>query len=204
MSIKFNNKIIIQFIIFSIILFIGYKTFGLIKISESNKDQKNEELTSLDNNNLEEKQEPTNTMSEVEYSSTDMHGNIYSITGDMAELTGADGNILLLTGAYALITLKSSGVIEIYSKNAKYNINNFNTSFTNNVKILYEDNKVLTKNLDYKSLENKVIAYNGVLLDNNLNNTQVNAERIEFDLLTKNFKILSDENSKKISIIKKD
>ena len=172
--------------------------------SEVNIDKKNEEITSLSNNNPEEKPEPTNTISDVEYSSTDMHGNIYSITGDMAELTGGSGNILLLTGVYALITLKNSSVIEIYSKNAKYNISNFNTSFTNDIKILYEDNKIFTKNLDYRSLENKVFAYNGVILNNELNNTQVNAERIEFDLLTKNFKILSDENSKKVSIIKKD
>jgi len=204
MSIKYNNKIIIQFIIFSIILFIGYKTFDFMNTSEVNIDKKNEEITSLSNNNPEEKPEPTNTISDVEYSSTDMHGNIYSITGDMAELTGGSGNILLLTGVYALITLKNSSVIEIYSKNAKYNISNFNTSFTNDIKILYEDNKIFTKNLDYRSLENKVFAYNGVILNNELNNTQVNAERIEFDLLTKNFKILSDENSKKVSIIKKD
>jgi hypothetical protein len=204
MSIKYNNKIIIQFIIFSIILFIGYKTFDFMNTSEVNIDKKNEEITSLSNNNPEEKPEPTNTISYVEYSSTDMHGNIYSITGDMAELTGGSGNILLLTGVYALITLKNSSVIEIYSKNAKYNISNFNTSFTNDIKILYEDNKIFTKNLDYRSLENKVFAYNGVILNNELNNTEVNAERIEFDLLTKNFKILSDENSKKVSIIKKD
>jgi len=204
MSIKYNNKIIIQFIIFSIILFIGYKTFDFMNTSEVNIDKKNEEITSLSNNNPEEKPEPTNTISDVEYSSTDMHGNIYSITGDMAELTGGSGNILLLTGVYALITLKNSSVIEIYSKNAKYNISNFNTSFTNDIKILYEDNKIFTKNLDYRSLENKVFAYNGVILNNELNNTEVNAERIEFDLLTKNFKILSDENSKKVSIIKKD
>ena len=104
----------------------------------------------------------------------------------------------------ASIQLNDSSKINIPSKKANYNIQNFDTEFAEDIKIIYEDNEISTENLDFNFKDSKINAYNNIIIKNILNDTILKADRIEIDLITKNSKISSKDSLEKSLVIKKN
>ena len=102
-----------------------------------------------------------------------------------------------MTNVYAIIKLKNSEKITISSDYGKYNSDNYDTIFSKNVIIKYENNKITGGYLDL-SLENLLIISKKVTY-NNLNNF-LKADVIEMNLKTKDTKIFMYENEKKVKI----
>ena len=75
----------------------------------------------------------------------------------------------------------------------------FDTKFYGNVSVTHEDIKILSENLDMMYNNNFVSLYNiKEIYDNDI---QLKADKIDFDILTKNVTINMYETTEKVKII---
>ena len=140
----------------------------------------------------------SNIIENVNYTSKDTQGNEYTINASKGEIDYSNSNILYLTNVYAIIKLKNSEKITISSDYGKYNSDNYDTIFSKNVIIKYENNKITGEYLDL-SLERNLMIISKKVTYNNLNNL-LKADVIEMNLKTKDTKIFMYENEKKVKI----
>ena len=103
-----------------------------------------------------------------------------------------------MTNVKATIILKNSEPIKISSNFAKYNNNSYETNFYKDVVFLYNDHLAESENIDLLFDENLVTIYKNIVYKNS--NTQLKADRLEIDLITKNSKIFMENKTKKIKL----
>ena len=106
-----------------------------------------------------------------------------------------------MTNVKALIYLKNSPPIKIVSKYANYNKIDHETNFFEGVELTHLIHKATSENLDISFNNNKAAMYKNIVY--NKPGTQLTADRLEIDLITKNTKIFMDNKSEKIKIINK-
>ena len=148
---------------------------------------------------VEEKE--SNLISNLKYKSFDSMGNEYLINSKSAELSTKNDELIKLIDVSAKINLKKKSPILIKSDYAIHNKNMFDTKFYGNVNIVHEDIKIFSENLDMMYNSNFVSLYNiKEIYDNNI---QLKADKIDFDILTKNVSINMNENTEKVKIIYK-
>ena len=196
-----NVKIIIQFLIFILILVL---LFFFIKNTflEEEKDvieleiDKNEVVTVNQDN-----EEISNVIKNLNYRSVDSNGNTYILNSEYGEVTKENSDILILKNVTGIIRLKNKSEIKISADFAKYNSENYNTFFYQNVLGLYEESEIHSDNLDLLFQDNIAKMYNNIkFLDQNL---KVNADEISLDLLYGDVYIKMFDDKNKIQIIKK-
>lgn len=140
----------------------------------------------------------SNIIQNVNYSSKDAKGNEYIIDAIEGEIDYADTNIIYLKNVKALIKLNSSENIIITSDFGKYNIENYDTIFTENLEIRYIDNHIIGEYLDFSIKRNSMIVSRNIVYTNFKN--VLKADVIEIDIQTKDTKIYMYENDKKVNI----
>ena len=169
---------------------------------ESEINIKNENISinqSEEKNNSDEKEK--NLISNLKYKSFDAMGNEYLINSKSAELSSKNDELIKLIDVSAKIILKKKSPILIKSDYAIHNKNMFDTKFYGNVNVTHEDIKIFSENLDMMYNNNFVSLYNiKEIYDNNI---QLKADKIDFDILTKNVSINMNKNSEKVKIIYK-
>ena len=149
--------------------------------------------------NIDEKEK--NLISNLKYKSFDAMGNEYLINSKSAELSSKNDELIKLIDVSAKIILRDKSPILIKSDYAIHNKNMFDTKFYENVKVTHEDIKIFSENLDMMYNNNFVSLYNiKEIYDNNI---QLKADKIDFDILTKNVSINMNENTEKVKIIYK-
>ena len=154
---------------------------------------------SEEKSNSDEKEK--NLISNLKYKSFDSMGNEYLINSKSAELSSKNDELIKLIDVSAKIILKKKSPILIKSDYAMHNKNKFDTKFYGNVNITHEDIKILSENLDMMYNNNFVSLYNiKEIYDNDI---QLKADKIDFDILTKNVSINMYENTEKLKIIYK-
>tara|TARA_Y100000590_G_scaffold390066_1_gene465589 strand:+ start:7914 stop:8513 length:600 start_codon:yes stop_codon:yes gene_type:complete len=194
-----NFKKLVQILIVFIIILISY-LFYKNYFSDDIDTKKKITINEIDEELLSSDQ-TSNIIANLEYSSLDSKGNKYTIKADYAEVKSDNENILILSKVLAIIYIKEKGEIFIFSNNAEYNKINFNTKFYNNVKVNYDDNEILSDNLDIFFKENKAIMYNKIIFENSFSNLK--ADIINFDLLTGNIEIKMYNSNKNVIVKKK-
>ena len=169
---------------------------------ESEINIKNENISinqSEEKINSDEKEK--NLISNLKYKSFDAMGNEYLINSKSAELSSKNEELIKLIDVSAKIILKKKSPILIKSDYAIHNKNMFDTKFYGNVNVTHEDIKIFSENLDMMYNNNFVSLYNiKEIYDNNI---QLKADKIDFDILTKNVSINMNENTEKVKIIYK-
>ena len=166
-------------------------------IDASIKIEKESELTSKDKeNDLINKN--FNVIENLEYRSFDSLGNEYIIKAKKAESILDNIDILNLTEVNGLILLTNKPSIKIFSKYATHNKKNFNTKFYNQVQVTHENIKILSENLDLLYNKNLVNLYN--IYDNSI----LKADKVVFDMLTKDISINMYNQYKKVDLLYKD
>ena len=169
---------------------------------ESEIDTKSEDLSisqSKEKVNSDEKEK--NLISNLKYKSFDAMGNEYLINSKSAEMSSKNDELIKLIDVSAKIILKKKSPILIKSDYAIHNKNMFDTKFYGNVNVTHEDIKIFSENLDMMYNNNFVSLYNiKEIYDNNI---QLKADKIDFDILTKNVSINMNENTEKVKIIYK-
>ena len=157
----------------------------------SKKQKKNSKLKKSDTNQDLEKKKIKNLTKEIEYITTNKNGDIYKILAQYGKTNLKNSNILELENVNGEVLSKDRSNIHISSKFAKYNYTNQNSKFYSNVAIKYDENKINCDNLDLLINKNKAIAYGNVLIKNN--NSNMKAQMVIIDLLTKDININSKE-----------
>ena len=149
--------------------------------------------------NSDEKEK--NLISNLKYKSFDAMGNEYLINSKTAEISSKNVELIKLIDVSSKIILKRKSPILIKSDYAIHNKNTFDTKFYGNVNVTHEDIKIFSENLDMMYNNNFVSLYN--IKEIYDNNTQLKADKIDFDILTKNVSINMNENTEKVKIIYK-
>ncbi len=196
-----NVKIIIQFLIFILILVL---LFFFIKNTFLEEEKDVIELK-IDKNEVvtinQENEEISNVIKNLNYRSVDSNGNTYILKSEYGEVTKENSDILILKNVTGIIRLKNKSEIKISADLAKYNSENYNTFFYQNVLGLYEESEIHSDNLDLLFQDNIAKIYNNIkFLDQNL---KVNADEISLDLLYGDVYIKMFDDKNKIQIIKK-
>ena len=188
-----NKKIIIQLILFFIItLFISLFFFKYLVKTKIVKPDTNE----LDHSSISNK-EFSNIIENIEYKSNDNIGNEYIIKAEYGEILDKDSNVILMKDVNAEINFHNNEKITISSSQAIYNTINYDTNFKENVFVKYAQHNVRSDNLDVLFKDHKIKLYNKI--DYNNLNTNILADVMEIDLLTKDLKIYMNESDKKIN-----
>ena len=196
-----NVKIAIQFLILLILLVF---LFFFIKNSFLSENQNVIDLTSDKNirtSELNLKENISNIIENLNYTSFDGRGNEYILTADFGEISDENENIIILKKVNGIIKLKDKSHININADFAKYNSKNFDTYFYTNVVGTFEDNKILCENLDLLVKDSLAVLYNNI---NFLNyDLTARADRILLNLLNGDVNIKMFDKENKIQIIKK-
>ena len=168
--------------------------------SEVNINSENISISQSEENvNSDEKEK--NLISNLKYKSFDAMGNEYLINSKSAEMSSKNEELIKLIDVSAKIILKKKSPILIKSDYAIHNKNMFDTKFYGNVNVTHEHIKIFSENLDLMYNNNFVSLYNiKEIYDNNI---QLKADKIDFDILTKNVSINMNENTEKVKIIYK-
>ena len=180
--------------------------FLIIAIFSKNFTKKNS--TTLNKNSLEtlniEKEDSSfnlsdsNIFSDVEYFSQDLKGNKFIIHAKKGEIDNKETNVIFLTDVNARIELVNSNNINIKSKYAKYNIDNYDTIFSKNVTANYLDNMISSEYIDFSIVKNIMNINDNVIYSNN--DIKMYADTIKMNVLTKDINIFMYEKDKKVKI----
>ena len=186
---KIGKPLFFILILVSLLLFLYFKFSKENETIKSNKKDKEVVYSS-------------NIIKDVKYNTKDLDGNEYIVTALEGEIDYKDTNTLYLTKVESLIKLQNSDNITITSDYGKYNSENFDTIFSQNVIIKYLDNKITSEYLDFSLDRNSMLISRKVVYTNFEN--ILKADVIEVDIKTKDTNIYMYENNKKVNIKSKN
>ena len=200
-----KSKSFIQLILFSIIIlssFIVYQYFFKDNKSVKIIDSQPNEIQSQNSQIMQSKIIDTdNIIEKLEYKSIDAYGNEYVIKSSKAESQVNDTNNVKLFKVSAIIYSPKKKPIMIKSDFALHNKLTFNTKFYDNVEILHDTIQVTSENLDLLYKENRVDLYN--IKSANYKQSILLADKITFDILTKNVSVNMYKDNQRIKILYK-
>ena len=193
------KKILIQFLLLTTIFIIVFSTFFLYF-------NKKEKLKASSLPIIKEKEslidDETGTLiKDINYSFSDTSGNYYELLSEVGKIDINNSDKIFMTNVIATIYLVDSSPVKITSKYANYNKINHETSFFENVKVTHLIHKATSENLDISFNDNLASMYNNIIY--NKPGTNLKADRLEIDLITRNSKIFMDNKTEKIKIIDK-
>ena len=141
----------------------------------------------------------SNQIKDIKYSSKDLKGNEYILLAKEGEIDLNDSDIIFLKDVTANIKMiKNNEIITIISNYGKYNTVNYDTIFSDNVKINYLDNQIIGDYLDFSMMKNMLIISKNVVF-RNLENI-LKADVIELNTITKDTKIFMYNSNEKVNI----
>ena len=178
---------IIFFLILLAFLLLNNKQTEQTENTEQNKPDDSEDISYS-----------SNMINDVYYSSKDVRGNEYIIEASIGEIDYNNSNIIYLTEVNGYVKLTNSNDIKITSDFGKYNSVNFDTIFSKNVIIDYQDNNILGEYLDFSIKRNSMIMSREIVYKNS--NNILKADVIKIDLDTKDTKIYMFQDNKKVNI----
>ena len=193
------KKILIQFLLLITIFIIVFATFFLYF-------NKKEKLKTSSLPIIKEKKllidDDTGTLiKDINYSFSDLSGNYYELMSEVGKIDINNPDKIFMTNVVATIYLVDSSPLKITSNYANYNKINHETSFFENVNVTHLIHKATSENLDISFNDNLASMYNNIVY--NKPGTNLKADRLEIDLITKNSKIFMDNKTEKIKIIDK-
>ena len=184
-----NHRVLIFIIILAASFFFIYSNYF-------QKEKNNQNI------NLESEKEistNSNIIKDIKYSSKDLNGNEYIILADEGEIDLDDSDIIFLKNVKAFINLiEKNETITIVSDFGKYNTINYDTIFSQNVKIQYQDNTITGDYLDFSMKKNLLIISKNVVYTNPTN--ILKADVVELNTITKDTKILMYNSKDKVNI----
>ena len=178
-----------------IIFFFSLKLFNKEKRASVEKEAIVEEI---DKTTVEEIDATTNIIKDVSYRSNDAKDNEYVLNANEGQIDINNDKVIFLKGVEATITMVSGEIINIQSKFGKYNIDNYDTIFSENVLIEYKDNNIKGNYLDFSLNRNSLIISKNVVYLNQKN--LLRADVVEINISTKDTKIFMYEEEKKVKI----
>jgi len=195
-------QLVLLLILIIIIFFISNKYFyNEKKIDEvNNTTSLNSEKNNLLNKDVNEKN-IDNKILNLTYEKFDTSGNKYLIKAKKGILDSKRPNIVYMNVVEASLIYLNNERLIIYSKEAIFNKENFKTTFSKNVKLIYQEQILESDNLEFLIDKNIAIFKDNVKYYNQ--NIEAFGDIVVINLLTKEIDIKS-KNQKKIRIKKKN
>ncbi len=190
-------KKILQITLFSLLILMSFVFYNYYlkddkKTSQKKKEIKNEILTENQNNLIKN----------LEYKVKFDDNTEYVITAELSELTDKNGvEVVKMQNVRAEFIDKGNLPLIIKSNYANYNNSNYNTEFSENVFIQYDNNTINSENLDLNFTKNVVTIYNNVVYEGLSGSAKT--DNIKLDLVTKKINIFMNDNNNKIELISK-
>ena len=199
---KTSIQLVLLLILILIIFFISNKYF----YTEDEINVSNDIPTlNLKKNNLlkkdTEKENIDNKIIDLSYEKFDIIGNKYLIKAKKGILDSKRPNIVNMKIVEASLTYLNNEKLIIYSKEAIFNKENFKTTFSKKVKLLYQEQTLESDILEFLIDKNIAIFKDNVKYYNQ--DLEAFADIVNINLLTKEIDIKS-KNQKKIKIKKKN
>lgn len=191
-----NYKTLFQFSLVFLVLILSSIFYFKYFYSKNSKDSLEKKPITTEKST---KKFEGNTIEDILYESFDDNGNNYIIKSDIGTFSDDSKEEILMINVIAKIILKNGNTVDLKSNKAKYNTQNSNTNFFNNVKLKYLNHAINSDNIDVLFTDSKLEAYNNLVYRNS--DINLKADKMELDLLTKNSKIFMFDNSK-VKIIK--
>lgn len=192
-------QLVLLIILILIIFFISIKYFNnqdiTKKVNDKNSLSKQEE--DLFDKNL--KKNIDNEIVNLTYKKFDKNGNTYLIKAEKGLLDSKQPSIIYMKSVEASLTYLNNEKLIIYSKEAIFNKINFKTTFSNYVKLTYQDQILESDSLEFLIDKNIAIFRDNVKYYNQ--DIVAFADIVDVNLLTKEINIKS-KNQKKIKIKK--
>ena len=184
-----NYRILFFLIIVFVSSYIIYDNYFQKEKIDQNTNLKLEDENSLN----------SNIIKDIKYFSKDVKGNEYTISADRGEIDLNNTDIIFLNDVKAFINLieKNESII-VVSDFGKYNTVNYDTIFSQNVKIQYDNNTIIGDYLDFSMNKSLLIISKNVVYTNT--NNILKADVIELDTITKNTKIFMYDSKDKVSL----
>ena len=143
-----------------------------------------------------------NLIEGIQYFSKDVNGNTYLIESKTGKIDKENPDIIYLIDVRAKINFDKNDEIRVFSDEAIYNIENFDTEFIDNVKLLYEDSKLSCKNMLVKFSRNYAILSGNIVYNNLL--TKLYADQMRIDLISRVTTTSMINKKDKVKIIHKN
>ena len=187
-----QKKIIIQVFLFLLIIIISVIFFKFYFKPTNLTKEYDSKINNSDSNQ-------NNLMSNIKYVAADKIGNEYIVKSKLAEFDPNQPNLILMEKVEGVIQFTNSSPILITSDKAIYNKLNHDTRFFENVFAAYDDHKISSQNLEL-FFDKNLASISKKIIYKNLN-TELRADRIEIDLVTKNSKVFMNKKTKKVKVI---
>jgi len=199
-------KTLIQLILLLILILIFFFIFNKYFNTEDEVDEVNNiiSLNNDKNNLLNEDLKEKNVDNEIinlTYEKFDTNGNKYLIKAKKGILDNELSNIIYMNEVEASLIYLNNEKLIIYSEEAVFNKENFKTTFSKEVKLLYQEQTLESDILEFLIDKNIAIFKDNVKYYNQ--ELEAFADIVNINLLTREIDIKS-KNHKKIKIKKKN
>ena len=198
-------KTLTQVGLFLILVFVLLITFyKYFYVQENNEESKIKTISPNINKTIEIKKRDQEVQSDSEisnlsYKKFDIQKNLYLITAKKGKINNKDPNIIFMEDVEASITYLNKEKLIILSNKAVLNKKNFQTKFSDEVKLMYQEKILISDNLEFLFDKNIAIFRDNVKYYNQ--NIEAFADVVSINLLTREIDIKS-KNKKKIRINK--
>ena len=124
----------------------------------------------------------------------------FRVKSKEAYILNQEPDIVHMKNMYVILYLSDNRIVEITSLKGRYNKENYNCFFEQDVLATDGDTIITAKNLDLLATENIMKVYNDVNLDNATGSLQ--ADKIDYNFETKHFKVsMFDDKAIKMKVI---
>ena len=197
-----NKSKVIQIILFcfglTIFIFTYYSFFQNKNTTISNdsnqsieRDKKLEKLTTVDTST-------SSVIDNLSYKNIDYKGNVFTINAETTKIFEKQKEKNFMKTVVAKIFMINGKVIKVYSDNAIYNMNNYNTKFFGNVVVVENENEITSKNLDFFFDKNLITIYNDVKYRGY--NKFLVADKVDINLLNQKMNIYMNDEMNRVKI----
>ena len=188
-------KIFLQVFLFSILILISFFFYKQYFIKEEIIEKVKIEKEIKEDELIEKK----NVISNLQYNVELENNGKYEIKSSSSEIIYEGGvEIVFMEDVTAIFTDNQNRKITVKSEKASFNSATYNTKFTNNTKIVYENHKITSDKIDFNFKENNILISENVIytgLDK-----EINTDNIKINLITKDVQFYMNSQNEKIKI----
>ena len=196
-------QLVLLLVLILIIFFIYNKYFYTENKIDEVKNTNSLSKESVEKNNLLKKnlvkENINNEIINLTYEKFDTNGNKYFINAKKGAIDSKNPNIIYMNEVEASLIYLNNERLIIYSKEAIFNKENFKTTFSKNVKLIYQEQILKSDTLEFLIDKNIAIFKDNVKYYNQ--DIEAFADIVNINLKTKEIDIKS-KNQKKIKIKK--
>ena len=205
MKVKFLVQILL-FLFASITLFSAIYFYSITNIDKSSKSklikEENKHDESLQNSSIDNDNSTSNVLRNMVYENFDNRGNRYEIYADTSEFKDLNSKKIFMKGVRAKINLDNMNFITISSEEAIFDNESLTTNFSKNVILDYLNHNIKGESLELLFDKNLITMKDQIIYKNI--DTELVADQIIIDLITKDSKIFMNDKNKKIKILNKN